>query len=207
MQKEVLLNSIMLSIILLFFLPLQKEKHYSSFEEIVLEQFRTKKNMAAFDCYKLVYQGTFGVEHFVVDSAQMAKALLEEMKDQEKIPTDSSEELYEQLTVNNEIVRVNLRPFRDKKYPLIGLIRAIVQTAKEMKKDTALFYKEWNSILQLQQDKKIALEKTDIETIQQAFLNQGMIFPVHHSYEYQEANKPSYRIVKRALFEKYCGKK
>ena len=194
----------MLFFVLLFFYPLQQEKKYSTFEEIIIEQYQTKKNMGAFDCYKLIYQGTFGVEHFVVDSTQMAMMLREELKEQEKILTAAAEPLLEQLTVANDLVRVNLRPFRDGHYSIDGLIRAIVQTAHETTKDTSLFFTELNILLQMHEEKIISLAQSDIETLQQAFLNQGLIFPVHHSYEYQEANIPSYRIVKRSLFEKYC---
>jgi hypothetical protein len=105
-----------------------------------------------------------------------------------------------------ELVRVNLRPFRDATLPLRSLSRAVYFTAKELKQDTVLFRRRWQNVLELMKEKKISMEERDLSVINDAFLSKGFIFPMHHSWEYQQANSSSYRVVKRSWFEKLCRK-
>jgi len=192
--------------ILLFFFLLFPQQKYSSYEEVILWHAQHKKEMHGFDYYKLVFQSSFGPEHMGNDSSAIEAMLVSEIRDQDTVNTDSSEQLTEPISENGELVRVNLRPFRDAKLSLHNLARAVFLAAKELKQDTLLFRKRWQNVLQLVNDKKITIEERDLNVINDAFLSKGFIFPMHHSWEYQQANNPSYRVVKRSLFEKLCGK-
>ncbi|MBM4166103.1 MAG: hypothetical protein FJ218_04180 [Ignavibacteria bacterium] len=193
-------------IILFFFLSVFPQQEFSSFDEVILWHMQHKKEMHAFDYYKLVFQSSFGPEHIGNDSLQIFGMLQQEMKEQSTMKTDSAEQLLEPISEDGELVRINLRPFRDAQLSLRSLSRAVYFTAKELQQDTLLFRKQWRNVLQLREDKKITIDDRDLNVINDAFLSKGFIFPMHHSWEYQQANNPSYRVVKRSLFEKLCKK-
>jgi hypothetical protein len=196
----------MILFFLLLFLPQKKEQTFSTFDDVILWHTQHKKEMHAFDYYKLVFQSSFGPEHLGNDSTRIFEMLQQEMKEQDTVKTDSSEQLLEPISEDGELVRVNLRPFRDATLPLRSLSQAVYFTAKELKQDTVLFRSRWQNVLELMKEKKISMEEKDLSVINDAFLSKGFIFPMHHSWEYQQANNSSYRVVKRSWFEKLCKK-
>ncbi len=84
--------------------------------------------MNAEDIYKMLYQGTMGVVHFI-DSPQSAKEYL--IFEFDKIEADSSIQLIEPVSTDGKMVRLNLRAYKNKGGKIQPLFDAMMKTAME----------------------------------------------------------------------------
>lgn len=156
--------------------------------------FSNQLNMHPWICYqdviKLCYQASFGAEHFLSDK-ERARAYLE---DEFASVEPSDEPLVEYIS--DDICRVNLRAWKKRGLPLEQLFEAFCNSAsvKSNARDTFFTYLEIA-------ERVMAKKKSDFSLNEwRGFVNsylQGGLRAIHHSAEYGEAEKPSYRIIKR----------
>lgn len=184
----------------------QEESEVSrwSVKKLVEFQQRHHPNLRAQDVWKLFYQATFGVEHILSDSSEVAAYLLNELA-----PIDSvvaGELLIERISLENDLVRVNLRPFRDLNLSSPLLVKAMFQSARETIPDTMLFYRLWNEFSALVRFGLLKFPLADLKVWDEK-VGGGTIEAVHHSTEYVSSNRPAYRVVRRTVFEEAFGRK
>lgn len=146
------------------------------------------------DAYKLLYQGTMGIEHVMIDAVSFESRLREEFdltQASEKIP------LWENLRPDGEIVRLNLAPYKFRGGDAGGLSTLCLWTASSFKGNLDNLKESWETFSKLCQDGR--LRKFDAEKLTQ--LDEWLIRhdfpPVHHSDSYREAYLPAYRVIRR----------
>ncbi|MBM2840364.1 MAG: hypothetical protein HW412_892 [Bacteroidetes bacterium] len=161
-------------------------------------------NLHVQDVCKLLYQSCFGVEHILSDSSEVAAYLTSELASVDS-PL-SGEQLLERISSENDLVRVNLRPFKALNLDPAALVKAMFQSARETIPDTLMFYRLWNELAALVKYGLLNFPVTDLKVWDEK-VGGGTIQPVHHSAEYAAANRPAYRVVKRTVFDDAFGRK
>ena len=77
---------------------------------LILEHQNKYPKMEVQDVYKLLYQSVFGVKHLLKDTAMSHLYLIEEFNSVES----KNEPLFENISLKNDVVRVNLKSFKYK---------------------------------------------------------------------------------------------
>lgn len=165
-----------------------------NFEFYFENQLKNHPSMQYQDAVKLCYQAAFGAEHLLSDEDGARAYLVTEFEG--ILPT--SEPLFEMIS--DEIARVNLGAWKRENRDIDALFCAFKGSAfiREGATDAFLFY--------LQEAEKImscSMPDFDLEKWRdflEKYRASGMP-PIHHSAQYREAEKPSYRIVKKSLLE------
>jgi hypothetical protein len=160
-----------------------------SFKIYFAEQLTKHQFMQYQDVVKLCYQASFGAEHLLSD-LKKAQAYLEGEFSSIQ-PTD--EPLFEYIS--DEICRVNLGAWKKRNLPIDELFMAFCNSAfiRDDAKDTFFTY------LQIAERVMKDLKKDFSIKQWREFINSYLecgIRAVHHSAEYRDAEKPSYRIIK-----------
>jgi hypothetical protein len=149
------------------------------------------------DVYKMLYQGEFGVGH-LIDNPDIAKNYLN--SELEQITSDSTEPLWEYISPDTDMVRINLRPFKAQQLNSDKLIQAMWKTARMVVGDTTQLYKNWKIIIEGIERGLLPLSANDAISFWQQMQIHG--FPaVHHSEVYQQAYHPAYRVIKSEYLE------
>ena len=161
----------------------------SKVAELVAFHKRTRPEMRARDAYKLLFQGVYGVGHLmgpgVWDYLQReAKSL--DIKDQ------PGEALMESVSVDGLVVRVNLRPYIAKNYPLIQLMEAMKDS--EIKGKPSDFLEQWDTFAELVWSGQLDFDQAEVDTVNKS-LNRDKPQPMHHTQQYRDAYHPAYRVV------------
>jgi hypothetical protein len=167
-------------------------------EALIKEHFSRRPMMRATDAYKLLYQGVFGVEHIMGDSAWER---LEEEAGRIKINDHPWEPLIEDVSTDGSMVRVNLRPYLRRGLLLDSLFEAMKESAKGegAPKD---FLLAWTVFRELAETGAVQVDQNETEELDAELKEKGCR-PHHHSEAYREAYYPAYRVVRRAILSKY----
>ena len=159
-----------------------------NFEFYFEEQLKRHSSMQYQDALKLCYQASFGAEHLLSD-LNRAKAYLET----EIASIEPSDELLFEY-ISNEICRVNLGAWKKRNLSIDELFVAFCNSAcvREDANDTFFSY--------LQIAERVMENRKNDFSIKEwrEFINEyldGGLHAIHHSEEYREAEKPSYRII------------
>lgn len=155
--------------------------------------------MEAVDVYKLLYQGAFGVGHLMHGEAQRHLRSEAEGLDLDEQP---DEQLIEEISIDGDKVRVNLRPYIRRKLPLDKLFEAMRASNTENGADE--FLRAWNTFRTLVDRDRLNFPKEDIEALSQG-LGLGEIPARHHSEAYRKAYSPAYRVVKRSELQRFLA--
>jgi hypothetical protein len=156
------------------------------------------------DVYKLSYQAAFGVEHILSDTATVRAFLLDEMSSLDSVPFE--EHLVERISLDDSMIRVNLRPFKRLNLPPEKLVQTMFASGRETTPDTMMFYRMWNEFGALVKYGMLTIEARRVEKWAPDETG-GEIRSVLHSHEYAIANHPAYRVVRRLTFEAAFGEK
>jgi NADPH:quinone reductase-like Zn-dependent oxidoreductase len=144
------------------------------------------------DVYKLLYQGEFGVKH-IIDSQGAARHRLS--MELHQVQPDTSIPLWEIISPDSSLIRINLSPFKAARNELEKLWEAIWKTANDVQGDTAKFVNHWQVIIQGIEDGRLDFPLQ--ETTQFWHTMEANGFPaVHHSQIYRDTYHPAYRVVK-----------
>jgi hypothetical protein len=163
---------------------------------LIKEHIKVYPCIEATDIYKLLYQGVFGVKHIISEKAW--DRLIEEA-DRINLEEYFDEPLTEQVSINNDFIRINLRPYLRKGLPLRALYNAMTKTAKE-KRDTKKFISYWKTFKKFAESEKLAFNSNEIAEIENSLLIDGPV-PRHHSKTYRDNYYPAYRVIKKELFD------
>lgn len=167
----------------------------TSFQEIIKTQLQRYPQMQIEDLYKLNYQAAMGNIHLGIDPKVLKNYLLSEL---EKVDESDEEPLFEQISPDN-LIRLNLRPFKAKGGDPEKLFEAMMQTARTFQPDSQKIIQYWNVIEGMAKKNLIPFKNSELDS----FLSkiQEMNFPaIHHSNKYMEAYHPAYRVLLQEYF-------
>lgn len=150
------------------------------------------------DVYKLLHQGVFGPRH-LLRNPESARSYLQEEWD--AIEAAGAEALTEPVSIDGKIIRINLRPFKAGGGKCESLWEALYNSATIIRPDKEQFRKLWQQLIDLCEQKRLPFSADEAERLKMEMSAQG--YPaLHHSKEYQQANKPAYRVVLQTEWEK-----
>jgi hypothetical protein len=161
----------------------------------VQEEVQRHPKLEIQDLYKFAYQAAMGNEHIMADTAMVRSYLQEEWNTTD---TSSMQPLAEYLSSDSSIVRINLRPYKQRGGNIEKLVAAMIQTAKEIQPSVPLLKIYLGTIIALADDAIIPFEVKDVKNYFQEMEKKN--FPaVHHSKRYEEFYHPAYRVIAGSL--------
>ena len=201
-MTALLILSIIFSTLLQGSPPAAVQSEPWSVKQLVEYHHSIKQSLQVQDVYKLLYQANLGVEHIVSDSAGVLAYLQDELGSLDR--SSVNEPLLERISTSGEIVRVNPRPYKALNLDPSFLVELMFQSAAQTRSDTLMFYRQWNEFSGLVRYGLLDFPMAKLKEFDQRIV-EGKLDPFHHSEEYGDANKPAYRVVRRALFEEQFG--
>lgn len=168
-------------------------------KRLLEEQEHLGRKLGVQDVYKLLYQGSFGVDHILADTAVAHQGLLDEMAALDTLRR--GEPLVERISSDGSVVRINLRPFRRRGLSSESLFRVMVQSASGEAPDTVRFLNLWNNFTALVRYGFIVRAHGDLEGLDD-MVRRSDIHPGHHSPEYIREYAPAYRVARKSVFER-----
>jgi len=147
---------------------------------------------------KLAYQAAYGGEHLLA-SRVSAQAFFDEEYDVVKA---AALPLYEDL--GNGSVRVNFASWKKAKLPPEALFGLFVKSAVAHPNGDRLFPKYLEAITRLVSLSEAPLSPKEWEAAVASYRKSGG-GPVHHSAAYRQAYSPHYRVVRKALLQRYLA--
>ena len=156
-------------------------------QRILREHAKRYPLMQPRDAVKLIYQNEFGGGHLIRDEEACLNYLRREYADLEKDPTAA---LYEDI--GNGIVRVNLAAVKPEDLGQLG--REFINSAARHKGTLCSFLNKLEVLQKLTEEGVFAFDTNALSTYLSEYMAAG--YPVvSHSELYQQAYKPSYRII------------
>lgn len=152
------------------------------------------------DLYKLLHQAVAGPAHSIEDP-EMARQWLDREWDG---LGDSlkAEEMFEPLSSDGRLVRVNLRPWRAAGHPPAPVLDAFVQTAGTLPPDTVKIRTELDALAACSDrlSDGLSLSASVIHAFFSDRAREG--YPaIHHSESYEREYRPAYRVVIRSYLD------
>ncbi len=163
-------------------------------------QWRATPEMRIEDAYKWLFHTTLGGEHAVQDE-NGPRAWLDREWPTVGTPIKHEKEI-EPLTPDGKLVRINLRPFKQRGGDKEMLLWAFVLSAERFKSDKTDFVRAWDALgARLTTSKWKKLTAQEWRRLDKATRREN--FPaIDHSVEYESLYKPAYRVV---LSETWLG--
>jgi len=158
----------------------------SDFQKVVHEQLQRHPAMQIQDLYKLVYQATMGNEHLMTDSAAVHDYLIQELA---SIQAAAAEPLLEEISPDDEVVRINLRPFKARQGDQRILFQAMMQTARTFQKSQDRLERHLREL-----EPTAYFDAAAMQAYFREMRDKGCP-AAHHSAVYAERYKPAYRVL------------
>ena len=143
------------------------------------------------DVYKMLYQGEFGVKH-IIDNPEAARRYLD--IELEQVNPDAYMSLWEVITPDSSMIRINLRSFKANNLDPDKLWEAMVKTAEIVKGDSIRFVDYWQQVMLAIEEGILWFPGQEANVYLQTMQDHGLP-AVHHSEIYREAYHPSYRVI------------
>jgi hypothetical protein len=191
------------------------QHHFSSEFQGDASVPREPRAHALVDIYKCLHQGEFGVGHLIDDPVRFRKRLLHELL---QILPSSAEPTLENVSINNTVMRLNLRPFKAIFKAEIEeashlLAEVCIESSKTVKGDPERFFYILNGFRDLNREGELRVSKASysfpIEMVDYFLMEVrklanrlGEIPVFSHSSIYRQLNEPSYRVVDISAVEK-----
>jgi len=158
-----------------------------------LDAFASDPETRIEDAYKWLYQAASGGEHAVPDEESARAWLRKEWASLgETVP---GEALLVPLRPDGSLVRLNLRPYRDRGGKAEDLLSAFLAGARTFDPDPSLFRESWIALgEQLAVQPLGPLNRTEWNRLDAAMRKKG--YPaLHHSDGFTRARRPAYRVL------------
>ncbi len=144
------------------------------------------------DAYKLLYQGCMGPEH-AITSPDAVKQWLD--REWEEIEASSKDGLFADVTVHTPVYRINLRAAKAFGITKDQVYDEFIDLAQTFPKRPDLLKELWAELTaQIKAGKELVCNPHDLAEFN-CTIEENDFPAVHHSTEYREINKPSYRLV------------
>lgn len=161
--------------------------------DFAIPQWTAKSEIRIEDAYKWLYQATRGGEHAIPDEESARDWLESEW--QTLAEPKPNEPLWQPLSPEGEIVRLNLRPFRARGGRMDELLAAFVESSRRFDNNQANFKTAWKELGKRLKQKPIgALNWKDWRELDRKMRLSG--YPaIHHSESFNRECQPAYRIL------------
>jgi len=169
--------------------------HLKKLFELVTRHLKGYPSMELQDVYKLLYQSVMGPAHFLQDEALAYSYLKKEF---ECISEDHETELYVDISLDHELVRLNIPIFR-KKGSLDALFEMMCETQRKMIPDKNELKYYWFELGSLIEDNRFEQFTPHQWKIMNNIVSKDVFPHFSHSAAYKNLYRPSYRIVLREL--------
>jgi len=159
-------------------------------DQLLHDQITRYPAMRIEDVYKLLYQGTLGIEHLLTDTTAAKQYLADEWR---AIMAREDEPLYEIISPDSQWVRLNLKPYKAAGGDIEKIWEAMLHSA-HVTKSKESFIKRWQEFISLVNEKKLLFDVSSLND----FDKQNVLanYPaIHHSQEYTRAYQPAYRVL------------
>ena len=167
-------------------------------EELIRRHKRFRPCLMIQDVYKLVYQSVFGVGHILVGDE--ARTYIKEELQRLDTSRFEDEPLIEHISTDNQIVRVNLRPFKRQGLSPDKLFQIMTTSAEQIKGTREDFLREWDLFKKLVVTNRLSFNLDQLRDFDEFVKKQN--YPlVHHSKEYSKMYEPAYRVVKLDVYQ------
>jgi len=174
------------------FVPEGAEVKKEALKRILDQQLAMYPEMKVQDCYTLVYQGVMGRGPAVSSAGAAEDWLRQEILDSSVFP--SKEPLFEEISPDGAVLRINLRPFLAAAGDTDRLLTAFIRTGREFRGSSYTLFEWWSALVSMQN--RFAPEDMKEFMDRQSRNN----FPaVHHSSIYRELYMPAYRVASKAI--------
>lgn len=152
------------------------------------------------DVYKLLHQSVAGPAHAIEDP-DMARQWLDREWDSLGEPFEN-EEMFEPLSSDGRLVRVNLRPWRSAGRAPEAVLNAFIRTAETLPPDSARIQTELDAILACS-DRIAGGVRLSASEVQSFFSDRERDgYPaIHHSDGYSHRYSPAYRVVFKSYLD------
>ena len=164
---------------------------------ILVDQIARYPQMEIQDLYKLLFQAVMGSEH-AISSLDAARSWLHQ--ELENLPEGPIEPAIDVISPEDNIVRVNLRPFIQSGGDSSSLLDAFVRTANEYRGTKEGLWLYWSFAERLADDGELPFERTNMRAFYK-LLEEDDFPAVHHSTRYEKAYRPAYRVIKQDYLE------
>lgn len=152
------------------------------------------------DVYKLLYQGFFGAEHLLTNKN---KALYYLKQEWSTIKILDDEALYEPVSLDEKMVRINLRRAKAEGISFNQIWIAFFNSTGIVQKNQIEYKNIWDIFANLCREQILPFEEKSVKKFGMDMQKKG--FPVvHHTEGYKRLNDPAYRVVQ---FDKIERKK
>lgn len=176
----------------------RSQNHSDTLVELIKHHQQAKSNLTLQDAYKLLYQGMFGIRHILSDVDKAREYLIAEF---ENVEESDEEPLFEDISIDQKFVRINLRPFKKAGYSVDTLFDIMVRSANAPSRPMKDFVAIWQRFKDAVKKGFISFDIRGLERFDQKIVKEN--YPViHHSADYKNANKPAYRVVVKNLVKK-----
>ncbi len=164
-------------------------------EKVIWRMSQHYNDMGEFrlaDAYKMAYQGCMGPEHAITGPNAVRQWL---DKEWDKIEANSSEGLYVDLSIHQPIYRINLRTAKFFEITKDQIHDEFLNLAKIFPRRPDLLREIWAELTaQIKAGKELVCNPQELAEFNRT-IEENDYPAVHHSLEYREINKPSYRLV------------
>ncbi|HDQ45793.1 MAG TPA: hypothetical protein ENN17_09905 [bacterium] len=165
---------------------------------IIRKQIHRYPRFEVQDLYKLLHQAACGGHHFPEDEAEARGILLAEWKDLEA-PREN-EPLVERIDPKEQIVRINLRPFKAQGGLPEQIFFLFKRSVGEIRPDTGLLIRYWDAVSEMAEDVELPFRIDHLGSFWESMRKEGLP-PARHSQAYRRAYQPHYRIILRRFWE------
>lgn len=162
------------------------------FRDIIKRQFELYPGMELSDLYKLVYQGVMGSGHAISSEPEAESRLRMEASNPGTPPLE--EPLYEEISTDGEVLRINLRPYMAGGGVTGALLTAFVRTGREYRGSAAELAARWKNAMELQ-----SVFSTEAMTAFGKEMEERGWPALHHSETYRQLYRPAYRVALRTF--------
>jgi len=133
-----------------------------SMKNIFIEHYEKYPEMRIEDFYKLLFQSEFGVKHLLDDTLKSKQYLIDEVNS--ILPKD--EPLFENISADHKVVRINLAAFRFNNYSLDSLFGVLKKSAMLIEGNEKSFYSNWLELKKLIKNRSIELSLKDVSNFE-----------------------------------------
>jgi len=166
----------------------------AALKRLLEEQHRRYPLLQIEDAYKLIYQGTLGIEHLLSDTIAAQQYLEQEWN---SLAGAEDEPLLEIISPDSQWVRLNLRPYKAKGGTTESLWRAMWRSAA-VHGDRGLLRSRWQEFVRLAEAGALPYDVAHTRQVDHRIA--AADYPaIHHSDLYVETYRPAYRVLLRSV--------
>lgn len=164
---------------------------FPDYLDLIRYHMQRYPGFAVQDLYKLLFQAILGSEHLLTDAAAAQRWLEQEWESQ---PAERGEPLFEPVSLDSRLVRLNIRPFKATGADLQTMWLAFYSASRGCgEKQT--FITTWRQSLTWISQRSIALSAEAAYDFDEIQKRAG--YPAgRHSQTYRRLHRPAYRLVR-----------